>query len=147
PIGLIGVVVGIIYLYAVRNVLLPNDQKGNNSKDEHRLSPKQLAADYQLGGNLFRVQVPEDSPMIGKRLAQLKIPALYQLCILKIERKSTEGLNLLPMTYHEMAGATSILQPKDVLYIQGTLSDIEKLVADFSLTIEEQASEADELVT
>lgn len=147
PIGIIGVVVGIIYLYAVRNILLPNEKRRNNSKDEHQLSPKQLASDYQLGGNLFRVSVPDDSEMIGKRLAQLKIPGAYQLCILTIERKSTEGIHLLPMTYQEMAGPTSVIQAKDILRIQGSWSSMEKFVADFLLVIEEEESEADELVS
>lgn len=147
PIGIIGVVVGIIYLYAVRNILLPNEKRRNNSKDEHQLSPKQLASDYQLGGNLFRVSVPEDSEMIGKRLAQLKIPGAYQLCILTIERKSTEGINLLPMTYQEMAGPTSIIQAKDILRIQGAWNSMEKFVADYLLVIEEEESEADELIS
>ena len=120
PIGIIGVIVGIFYLYAVRNILFPNEKGRNESRGEHQLSPSQLAYDYQLGGNLFTVSVPADSEMIGKRLAQLKIPGDYQLCILKIERKSTEGLNLLPMTYQEMAGPKSIIQAKDVLHIQGS---------------------------
>ena len=147
PIGIIGVIVGIIYLYTVRNILLPNEKRRSNSKDEHQLSPKQLVSDYQLVGNLFRVKVPEDSEMVGKRLAQLKIPATYQLCILKIERKSTEGINLLPMTFQEMAGPTSIIQAKDVLQVQGSFKNIEKLMEDFTLAIEEGVSEAEGLVS
>ncbi|MFC5590667.1 SLC13 family permease [Sporosarcina soli] len=147
PIGVIGVIVGIIYLYAVRNILLPHGERKNSSKDEHRLSPKQLVADYQLGGQLFRVTVPEESPMIGKRLAQLKLPGKYQVYILKVERKSSEGMKLLPMTYQEMAGPNSIVQAKDILHIQGSLDNMEKLVIDFALVLIEGDAEADELVS
>lgn len=147
PIGIIGVVVGIIYLYTVRNILLPNENRNNDSKNEHQLSPKQLTTDYQLGGKLFRVQVPVDSNMIGQHLAQLKIPATYQLCILKIERKSTEGINILPMTYQEMAGPKSVIQAKDVLQIQGSPKSIEQFAEDFSLTIQDNNSEADQLIS
>lgn len=146
PIGIIGVITGIIYLVIFRNVLLPNGKNRKSSDNEHQLSPQQLARDYQLGGNLVRVKVPEHSKMIGRPLAQLKIPATYQLCILKIERKSIEGLNPLPMTYQEMAGPSSIIQPKDVLYIQGAFENTEKLVEDYELLIEEE-SKAGELVT
>lgn len=146
PIGIIGVLTGIIYLVIVRNSLLPNGKNQKSSDNEHRLSPQQLARDYQLGGNLVRVRVPEHSKMIGRPLAQLKIPATYQLCILKIERKSIEGLNPLPMTFQEMAGPSSIIQPKDVLYIQGSFESTEKLVADFGLRIEEELK-AGELVS
>lgn len=147
PIGVIGVIVGLIYLYSVRNSLLPKGKATSNSNHIQRLSTKQLAHDYQLGGNLYRVKVPAESEMIGKRLAQLKIPATYHLCILKISRKSTEGLKLLPMTYQEMAGPNSIIQPKDRLYLQGSAENVEKFVEDYGLSIEQGTSEADELVS
>ncbi|MDW0117046.1 SLC13 family permease [Sporosarcina thermotolerans] len=146
PIGIIGVVVGIIYLYLVRNKLLPK-RKTTASNLNNKLSAKQLATDYQLGGNLFLVKVPVGSDLVGKRLAQLKIPANYHLCILKISRKSTEGMNLLPMNFHEMAGPNSILQEKDRLYIQGSLSNVEKFAEDYGLSVEQSTSEADELVS
>ncbi|MDN4606893.1 SLC13 family permease [Sporosarcina highlanderae] len=146
PIGIIGVVVGIIYLYLVRNRLLPK-RKTASSNMNNKLSTKQLAADYQLGGNLFLVKVPTGSDLVGKRLTQLKIPATYHLCILKISRKSTEGMNLLPMNFHEMAGPNSVIQEKDRLYIQGSLSNVEKFAEDYGLSVEQSTSEADELVS
>lgn len=147
PIGIIGVVVGIIYLYSVRNKLLPKGKSSSNSSGYEKLSTKQLSIDYQLGGNLFRVKVPDGSDLIGKRLAQLKIPATYQLCILKISRKSSEGMNLMPMTYQEMAGPNSVIQAKDRLYIQGSSDNLEKFVKACGLRIEEATPEAGELVS
>ncbi|WP_339254934.1 SLC13 family permease [Sporosarcina sp. FSL W8-0480] len=146
PIGIIGVVVGIIYLYFVRNKLLPKRKSATTDVD-NKLSAKQLATDYELGGNLFLLKVPAISGLVGKRLAQLKIPATYHLCILKISRKSTEGMNLLPMNFHEMAGPNSFIQEKDRLYIQGSRSNVEKFAFDYNLSIEESSSEADELVS
>ncbi len=147
PVGLVGVITGIIYLYLVRNKLLPKGKNRGNAEDEHQLSPEQLADDYQLGGKLFRVRVPDESEMVDKKLTELGTPASYQVYILKIVRKSAEGLNLLPMTYHEMAGPNSIIEPKDILYVQGTLENVERMVEDFGLMFEEEESEADELVS
>lgn len=147
PIGIIGVIVGIGYLFLVRNWLLPKEEKNNRAKAEHHLSPKQLARDYQLGGELYQVRVPEDSSLVGKRLAKLKIPASYHLCILKINRKSGEGMNPLPITYQEMAGPGSILQPKDILHIQGAPANVKRFVIDFSLQIVKEHAEANELVS
>lgn len=147
PIGVIGVVVGLIYLYSARNALLPKGKKASTSNQIQKLSTKQLAHDYQLGGNLYLVKVPVGSEMIGKRLAQLKIPAAYQLCILKISRKSSEGFNLLPMTYQEMAGPNSIIQPKDMLYVQGSAENMNRFVEHFGLAIEQGTSDAEELVS
>lgn len=147
PIGIIGVVVGIIYLYAVRNKLLPSGSASSTTNGYESLATKQLAIDYELGGKLFKVKVPEGSSLVGRRLAQLKIPATYHLCILKISRKSVEGMNLMPMTYQEMAGPNSVIQVKDRLYIQGSLANLEKFVQAFGLVREEATSEAEELVS
>ncbi|MBD7985074.1 SLC13 family permease [Sporosarcina sp. Sa2YVA2] len=147
PIGVIGVIVGIIYLYAVRNKLLPRGRKSSGSNNQQKLSINQLVKDYQLGNNLFQVKVPADSVLVGKRLAQLKIPAAYQLCILKISRKSTEGLNLLPMTYQEMAGPTTVIQAKDRLYIQGSEVNLQTFIEDYGLLVEDGVSEAGQLVS
>lgn len=147
PIGIVGVITGIIYLVLTRNILLPNEKKRNKSKGSHPLSPKQLAIDYNLGGNLFRVKVPEESEMIGKRLAELKIPHTYQLCVLKIQRKSMEGINLLPITYQEMAGPTTMIQANDILYFQGSHENVKRFVSDYKWKIKEEESEAGVLVS
>ncbi|WP_313893106.1 SLC13 family permease [Psychrobacillus sp.] len=147
PVGVIAIIVGIVYFVVARNFILPNGKNKKTLKDGHKLSPKQLAIDYELGGNLHRLKVPEGSIMIGKQLAELKLPAKYHLAILKIDRKSIEGINLLPITYQEMAGPTSIIQAKDILYIQGTLESVEELVKDYLLEIDQEESEADVLVT
>ncbi len=147
PIGIVGIITGIIYLVAVRNILLPNEKKRSNSKSGHPLSPKQLAIDYKLGGNLFRVKVLENTEIIGKQLTELKIPHTYQLCVLKIERKSLEGINLLPITYQEMAGPTSVIQANDLLYLQGSQENVKRFVADYQLMLKIERSEAEMLVS
>ena len=147
PVGVIAIIVGIIYFVFARNIILPNGKNKNLVKDGHKLSPKQLASDYELGGNLHRLKVPEESPILGKHLAELKLPAKYHLAILKIDRKSTEGIHLLPITYQEMAGPTSVIQAKDILYIQGSKDNMEQFSNDFLLEIDQEESMADELVS
>ncbi|WP_298470701.1 SLC13 family permease [Psychrobacillus sp. FSL K6-4046] len=147
PVGIIAIIVGILYFVVARNVVLPNGKKKDAFGAGHKLSPKQLAIDYELGGNLHRLKVPEHSLMIGKKLTDLKLPAKYHLAILKIDRKSTEGINLLPMTYQEMAGPLSTVQAKDVLYIQGSLKRTEELAKDYLLEVDDDDSMPDLLVS
>lgn len=147
PFGIIGIITGIIYLVLVRNMLLPNGNRKNQTDRGYQLSPKQLAKDYQLGGNLFCIKVDMESPLVGKRLADLKIPYTYQICVLKIERDSQEGMNLLPVTYQEMAGPKSTIQVNDVLYFQGSLDNVKRFAEDYQLTFDNQEPQADELVS
>lgn len=147
PVGIVAIIIGILYFVVARNVVLPKGNKKDTGGAGHKLSPKQLAIDYELGGNLHRLKVPEDSLMIGKKLTDLKLPAKYHLAILKIDRKSTEGINLLPMTYQEMAGPLSTVQARDVLYIQGSLERTEELARDYKLDVDDDDSMPDVLVS
>ena len=148
PIGFVGMIVGITYLVLVRNVLLPKDKSRTQTKVGYKLSPKKIIKQYDLGNRLFKMYVPEDSRIINIPLAELKLPAKYSLCIMKIHRKSHEGINLLPMTYQEMAGPTSVMHATDELYVQGEEADIKRFVADYGLEVEELVEGTeDELVS
>lgn len=146
PIGLVAVIVGMIYLIAVRNILLPNGAKKDHV-NSNQLTLKELLKSYHLEGTLYRVHVHSDSKMVNKQLSELKIPANYHLCILKIDRKAGEGRNLLPITYQEMAGPDSMILAKDILYIQGSASQVERLAGDFHLEIEVEQLENQQLIS
>ncbi|WP_374967624.1 SLC13 family permease [Lysinibacillus sp. RS5] len=148
PIGIVGMITGITYLVLVRNILLPNDKNRTQTNAGYKLSPKKIIKQYDLNNRLFKIFVPEDSPIIDTTLAELKLPATYALCIMKIHRKAQEGINLLPMTYQEMAGPTSVIHGKDELYIQGEEEDVRRFTTDYHLQMQELAEgEADELVS
>ena len=147
PVGVIAIIVGILYFVFARNLVLPSGQNTNDVKSGHKLSPKQLAIDYELGGNLHRLKVPNGSEIVGLQLADLKLPAKYHLAILKIERRTLEGIHFLPSRHQEMAGPASIFEENDVLYIQGSFVNVVKFAEDYSLHIDKEPSEAEELVT
>lgn len=146
PIGIIGVIIGVTYMYLVRNILLPKNDKKKLPKSKKK-TPIELLENYSLDENLHCVQVPEGSPMAGKQLSQIKMPANYQLCVLKIERKAGEKRKLLPITYHEMAGPDSEIRANDILYIQGARQHVDQLVEDYELEYITEEADKDKLVT
>lgn len=138
PVGLIATVVAIIYLVLVRNTLLPQEQANGERGGGYKLSPEKLAKAYALDDKLFRVVVPAASTIVNEPLAKLKLPATYHIYVMKIERRATEGIQLLPMTYQEMAGPTSVIQEADVLYVQGQLDDVTRFTESFGLQLDER---------
>lgn len=136
PVGIIATITAIVYLVLIRNVLLPKDLNRSQSNRGYKLSPKKLAKNYALDDKMFRVTVSKDAKIIGQALADLKLPAKYQIYVMKIERRATEGMNLLAMTYQEMAGPTSIIHENDALYIQGLAPDVETFVLENNLQLE-----------
>ena len=137
PVGIVAAITGISYLFLVRNILLPDNQSKKQVENQ-QITPKELILNYGLENNLHRVHVLDDSPLVERQLSQLKIPSNYHLAILKIERKMAEGRMLLPITYQEMAGPESVIHEKDILYIQGSLPQVERLAKDFQLIIEKK---------
>lgn len=136
PIGIIATITVIIYLVFIRNTLLRNEQNRSQSDVSYKLSPKKLARDYAINDKMFRIVVPVDSPIIGKALADLKLPATYHIYVMKIQRRASEGINLLSMTYQEMAGPTSVIHENDVLYVQGIAPNVEDFVMENGLQLE-----------
>ena len=141
PIGLIAATVVIIYLVLVRNKLLPNELNRSQTSAGYQLKPEKIARDYDLQDKLFRVTIPVASTIISQPLKTLKLPAKYQIYVMKIERKATEGINLMPVTYQEMAGPNTIMQENDVLYVQGSAPNVENFVMDYGLKLEMLHSE------
>lgn len=147
PIGVIALIIGILYLYFTRNRLLPDiKSKGANNK-VHQLSPTQLAADYNLGESLYSVKVTAESKMVGQALADLKLPANYQIYILKIARKSNEDYRIFPITYQQMAGPTSIIEENDVLVLKGSIAMVERLTTDYSLDLQKNGNKTENLLS
>ncbi len=148
PIGIIATITVIVYLVLVRNTLLPNDSKQTQSEGGYKLSPKRIAREYDLNDRLYRIVVQPGSPIIEQKLADLKLPAKYHIYILKIKRGAPDGINLLPMTYQELAGPRSIIHEGDELYVQGMLEDVEQFVQDNALArLEFEDGGAQELIS
>lgn len=147
PIGVIALVIGIIYLYLTRNRLLPDIKSKGSQNKANQLSTSQLADDYHLDDNLFNVKVTSSSKMIGQALADLKLPAKYEVYILKIVRKSNEGYRMFPITYQEMAGPESIIQENDTLLIKSSMDKVEKLAADYTLLMQTNGNETEDLLS
>ncbi len=135
PLGIIAFIAGSIYLLLVRNTLLPKDQRKNMSKKQNT-TPIGLLNQYHLKEKIHRVFVPADSPIVHKKLKELKLPSNYHLIVLSIQRKGGEGIRFLPNVKNEMAGPETVIEPKDTLYIQGSSKEIARFAVDFGLRVE-----------
>ncbi|GGN61532.1 SLC13 family permease [Oceanobacillus indicireducens] len=147
PIGITALIVGILYLYFTRNRLLPDIKSKGTSDKAHQLSPSQLTDDYNLEESLYSVKVSAGSNMIGKALSQLKLPAVYQIFILKIARRSNEDYRIFPSSYQQMAGPTVTIMENDTLLLKGSSKMVEKLCEDYSLELQKNGNETVDLLS
>lgn len=147
PVGIVAVIVVIIYLFFVRNVLLPDKKNREVNENQTALSPARLANDYDLGDELYRLEVTAESSLVSNRLFDLKIPPKYGIFILQVSRKSNDVLNPLAANTEEMAGPRTVIAEKDILYVQGSYERVEKFMADFSLTLKVKNDDAEHLIS
>lgn len=133
PIGLITLSLGIVLLWPLSKMLVKGNKKDDTVKSTNK-SLKQLATQYQLADNLYRVMIKEDSPLIGKKLQDLDITKTYNLSILEIRRVN------LNKRFHKtvdtrIAGPTSTLLKDDILYVLGSFDKLECLVRENNLRL------------
>lgn len=134
PIGTIALFTGVIFLVVFAKYLLPSDKNNKKEVRDGHPTPNELVKNYHIEDKLFTVRILQGSLMAHKKLSELKLPAHYHLFVLKIERKSKDGANkIFPITYQLMAGATTVLQENDILFIQGKESQVEQLCLDYGL--------------
>ena len=136
PVGLICVVLGIITLGPMsKRFLDKNESKKDNTGQGKSL--KALAKEYQLANNLFRVRLTAKSPMHNQKLADLNLTNKYGLSILEIRRKSNSTNPFLKTKNYDqkIAGADTVLETGDVLYVMGPFALIRDMADENNLEL------------
>ena len=133
PVGMVCLAVGITILFFLSKKLVKKDDPfAQKSKKGKTLA--ELAEEYNLHSNACIIDVLPNSPLIGSSLEQLKIPANYNIRILKILRKEKTARLVVNMV-EEVATPQSVIQKKDILFCYGKTEDIEQFVNDNNLSI------------
>lgn len=132
PVGIICVVVGIVVLFPLSKIFLSKEYKKKKKIDK---SLGELADEYKLSDNLYRVMINENSSIKNLRLSDLNIPKNYQIDILEIRRKSQDKNPFMKTTLQKFAQATTIIEVNDVLYAKGQFENVFKFTKDNNLEL------------
>jgi di/tricarboxylate transporter len=140
PIGLVCLIVGIVSMLFLRR-FLPRNEPGDG-RTGTRITPSQLAKKYQLSNNLFRVQVGAHSYIRAKTLSELNIPASFDMNVIELRRKMSAKNQFLKTINQEIAGPETRIEEGDVLYLNGSFEQAQRLTEEYGLTLlDHQASE------
>ena len=133
PVGLVTLVVGILYLLPVTKMLAPKDKAKDKKKTGKSFN--ELVNEYGVTDNLFRVHIKEeDSPAIGKTVAELNVYREYGINILELRRSA--GQNRFVRTVNQkLASPDLVLKPGDVLYLSGAPEQIERFAEDYKFRL------------
>jgi len=136
PIGFVALSVGIVVLFFLSKLLI-SKKDDSASKKKQGKTLVELAMEYQLQQQSYRIEVRNSSPLLDKTLAELRIATNYNVSITKIIRK-TGNSRFRKSIEEEVAGPKSVIRKDDVLYCHGELENIERFVTENNLYLDHE---------
>ena len=95
----------------------------------------QLAREYRLSNNLYRLRAATDSKAVGKTIAELDVRNVYHLNVLEIRRLDTARNKFLKTVTQKQASANTVIKGGDVLYVTGDMSSVNRFAEDLGLAL------------
>lgn len=118
PIGLVVLILGIVYMLAVRFMLMTDN--GDSARDGRKRSTfRDLIREYHLTGRARRLAIRPGSPMIGQRLDDLKLRERYCANVIGVERWRRFRRVIVNVN------GVSEFRARDVLLIDMSASDVD----------------------
>ncbi|MFA1023086.1 SLC13 family permease [Klebsiella pneumoniae] len=118
PIGLMVLILGIVYMLAVRFMLKTDN--GDSARDGRKRSTfRDLIREYHLTGRARRLAIRPGSPMIGQRLDDLKLRERYCANVIGVERWRRFRRVIVNVN------GVSEFRARDVLLIDMSASDVD----------------------
>ncbi|HBT4612865.1 TPA: SLC13 family permease [Klebsiella pneumoniae] len=118
PIGLVVLILGIVYMLAVRFMLKTDN--GDSARDGRKRSTfRDLIREYHLTGRARRLAIRPGSPIIGQRLDDLKLRERYCANVIGVERWRRFRRVIVNVN------GVSEFRARDVLLIDMSASDVD----------------------
>lgn len=118
PIGLVVLILGIVYMLAVR-FMLKTDNGESACDGRKRSTFRDLIREYHLTGRARRLAIRPGSPMIGQRLDDLKLRERYCANVIGVERWRRFRRVIVNVN------GVSEFRARDVLLIDMSASDVD----------------------
>lgn len=135
PVGLIAVTVGTIVLIPLSKLFLTKKDDKNKKNKAKTKSLNELANEYQLSDNLYRIKLCKNSKIENKTIRDLDIRKQYNLNILEVRKSSNGQAKLIKSVNQHFATPDTLLETDDVLYIMGSFDNVERFAEDFCLEL------------
>ena len=134
PVGIICIVTGTLVLLPLTRCVLSGKEKSDPDAVTGK-SLTQLAREYRLSNNLYRLRAATDSKAVGKTIAELDVRNVYHLNVLEIRRLDTARNKFLKTVTQKQASANTVIKGGDVLYVTGDMSSVNRFAEDLGLAL------------
>lgn len=136
PLGVISVICGTLIMLPLSKLFLKKKKK-NSSKNQHKHQKTltQLANEYQLTDNLFRIRVEKKSICKGVTVKSLQLPTKYGISILEMRRRKGSRHRFFNTSEQTLAVSDTQLHSNDILYVMGDIEKVKLFTQENRLTL------------
>jgi di/tricarboxylate transporter len=133
PIGLVVLAVSVVYMLTIGRRLLP-DRKISGGQEDGTDTPSMmdLAAEYALPNNLYRLRVRRNAHFVGRTIGETQMRTRYGVTVLEVQ--SWPDGEDQPLPRHP-AEIDTVLDVHDILYVQGSEVDVARLAREENLGV------------
>lgn len=132
PIGIICITVGLLVLIPLSKKYLTKKDSDSKGADGKPKSLQDLAREYRLTSNLFRLAVTDASAVKGKTVKDLDIYRKYNLNVLEI-RRSGGGQSRFMKSVSQKLPVETELASGDIIYIMGDFDSVKDFSEEYSV--------------
>ena len=129
PVGLVCVAVGVVVLLPMSRWLLTPKRRENAGRAAGK-TLDELAGEYGLTRNLFRLRAVDGTNALGKTVVDMDVHRKYGVNILEIRRDNGSQHRFLRTVTQQMASSGAVVEKDDVLYVSGDADAIQRLASD-----------------
>lgn len=140
PLALLLLGIGVIYMLVFGRRFLPDPKP--KSGVQTVVTPHELFLIYELPGNLFRLRVQDDSPMVGQTIRESGLSDAYNLNVLSLQRANGDPRPILPLISRtatqerlHVPSAETPLHASDLLLVQGSAEDVARATGALKLAV------------
>jgi di/tricarboxylate transporter len=162
-IGLPLLLAAIIYMVSIGRRLLPA-RMADERPPELTESMGELAEEYVLPGNIYRLRVRNSSGLIGKSLEQSALGRDYGVTVLSLSRQSSgamggtslersrqivrDGIERLQSdSTEDVPGPETIVRVNDILLVKGTSEALQAVMMRFNIAVQPAGAGQEQLTS
>ncbi len=133
PVGIICIIVGTAVLLPLSKWLLAKKDKDGQSNGRSGKTLPQLVNEYKLTENLHLLKISTGSPLAGMKMASLDLYNTYTLTVLEVRKETGSYSKLTRNISQKTAGAETVFESDDIIYVSGDRENVERFKSDFNL--------------
>jgi len=129
PVGIVCLVVGMGVLWVLSKKFLGHGHSDRQDKKHGRKTTSELAKEYRIYGNLFRLKVEKHSPLSGRTLMEADVRGRHGVSILEIRRRSQSSNRFFKTIGQLSANASTVIAHDDILYVYAPFDKVSAFAA------------------